>query len=86
MIAHFPEKVNSLGAFWAFLIEKIPFLGHFLASSNQKEPQTRLFLVLITLRASEVRKCTVGFRHTVTIFLLLEGGTGFIVSINDFKL
>ena len=42
--------------------------------------------VLAVLGAGKVRKGAVGLGHTVTIFLLLEGGTLFVVSVNDFSL
>ena len=36
------------------------------------------------LGAGKVRESAVGLCHTVTIFLFLEGGTLFVVSVNDF--
>lgn len=32
-----------------------------------------------------MRKCAVGFGHFVSVFLLLEGSTSFVVSIDNLK-
>lgn len=45
-----------------------------------------LFTLLgLGLGAGEVRKGAVRFYHAVAVFLLLEGGTGFVVGVNDFS-
>ena len=45
-----------------------------------------LFTLLgLGLGAGEVREGAVRFSHTVAVFLLLEGGTGFVVSVDNFS-
>jgi hypothetical protein len=56
-------------------------------AKKQKDPHGRTFLLILAiLTASKVCECTVCFGHTMAVFLLLEGGTCFVVGIDDFSL